>query len=142
MFRKRDERGDIAISVMWLGAALIAFVFAMLVAGGFLRATGDSSDRAARRAARAAAMAIDADAYRRTGDVLIDKAAALQTARAIADRSGDTVDNLYVTRDQAGRDVVVVELSREARLPVLGGLLPAEVVTVQRRGAARLEPVP
>jgi hypothetical protein len=136
----RNERGDITVGTMWLGAGLIAFLFAMLVGGGFLRAAGDQSDRSARRAARAAAMTIDADVYRSTGDIVIDRTAALEIARTIASRSGDSVEDLYVTRDETGREIVVVEVSREARLPVFGAFLPAEVVTVHRRGSARLEP--
>lgn len=138
--RSHDDRGDITIGTMWLGVVLIFFLFAMLVGGGFLRAQGDQSDRSARRAARGAAMTIDVDVYRSSGEVLIDKTAALEVAQAVAGRSGDSIENLYVTKDDAGRDVVVVEVSRRARMPVLGGVLPVELVTIHRRGAARLEP--
>jgi Flp pilus assembly protein TadG len=87
--RIRDERGSISIFIAVLAVAFLTVAGLAVDGGRKLGALSDARDLAD-NAARAGAQAVDTDAYRTTGAVLLDPAAATRSATDYLAATGHT----------------------------------------------------
>lgn len=126
-----DEAGQVTAFVVIFLAAL--FVFAGLVLdGGLTLAARLHAIDEAQAAARAGAQALNTSAYRDTGTVTLDPAAAVTAADAYLAAAGGT-SQVSVTGDQV---TVTVHLIQRMQLLQVVGI---DHLSVSGTGSARLE---
>jgi len=129
--RGGDEAGQVTAFVVIFLAALFLFAGLVLDGGLTLAARLRAIDEA-QAAARAGAQALDTAAYRSTGTVVLDPAAAIAAADAYLAAAGGT-NQVSVTGDQV---TVTVNLVQHMQLLSMVGI---NQLTVTGTGVARLE---
>ncbi len=127
----RARTGESGVISLFVAVLFVAFflVVGIVVDSAELRGQRRALSDLARQAARAAVQEVDVTAYRATGTVRLDAAAASATARALAVRSGLEAD-VTIEGDRAA-----VRLSKAVPVRVLG--LGERDVTVRAAGEAR-----
>ncbi len=129
--RRTDDAGGIATTFAAGVAIGLIAVIALVGDGGRLLSGRRQASDVASGAARAAAQEVDLQAFRQTGDVVLEPDAAAAAARAYLNTLGED-GSASVTGD-----VVTVTVSRQIDLPLLGLVgVGSRTVTATRQARA------